>query len=155
MSEKGRAVPNFIQSVKSMFQAGRPSDAPEVVPSTLGPVTILVIDDNQEYLASTRYLLEREGYNVITSNAGVKGLEMLRQSPENLRVVLLDYNMPEFDGLQTLNYVRDLRPQVKVIAITGESLTKVPAAFREGVDAFITKPFHPMKLLTEIRRLQG
>jgi CheY-like chemotaxis protein len=141
----------FIEALKSKFAKQTETPAPVAAE----PVSILVIDDDEEFLRTMRSLLEREGFNVLVANTGPKGLELMRYAPGDLRFVLLDYSMPRFDGLQTLKYVQEARPGVKVIAITGVPLSEVPAAFRAGVDKLFTKPFHPLDLFAAIKEMRA
>ena len=112
--------------------------------------TILVIDDDPTYLEAVGGLLKSEGFNVLTSTTGPKGLDMLRYAPKDIRVVLLDYNMPRFDGASTLQYVRKLSPQAKVFAVTGMAAHQVPDEFRAGADVFIQKPVQTTELVSSI-----
>jgi CheY-like chemotaxis protein len=111
--------------------------------------TILVIDDDPAFLQVLRPVLQEEGYNVLTSSSGPKGLNMLRYGAGNISVVLLDFSMPTLDGAETLRFVRQLNAATKVIAVTGLEEKTLPQEFREGVDAFLQKPF-PMGDLTAL-----
>ncbi len=73
----------------------------------------------------------------------------------DLSVVLLDYNMPQLNGAETLQYVRQLNANVKVMALTGVDLNLLPANFHEGVDKFIRKPFRAQDLIDAINSLIG
>ena len=115
--------------------------------------TVLVIDDDQAFLHVLRPVLQEEGYTVLTSSSGTKGLNMLRYAPKDIRIVLLDYSMPTFDGAETLRFVRQLSPAAKVIAVTGMDLNVLPESFREGVDAFMHKPFQMKELLATMDKL--
>jgi CheY-like chemotaxis protein len=68
-------------------------------------------------------------------------------------VVLLDYQMPRFSGAQTLQYIRQLSPNTRVIGLTGIEPTQLPPAFHGGVDGFIRKPFHNADLLDAITNM--
>ena len=60
---------------------------------------------------------------------------------------------PSLDGAGALTFVRQLSPKVKVIAVTGMEPDLVPAEFREGVDAFVKKPFEMDALLQKVGEL--
>jgi CheY-like chemotaxis protein len=102
--------------------------------------TVLAIDDDPVFLESIRWLLRDAGYSVLTCTSGAKGLDMLRYAVRDVGAVLLDYNMPKFNGEDTLQYVRQLAPQAKVIGLTGTPFQQLPESFRDGVDKFIQKP---------------
>lgn len=109
--------------------------------------TVLVIDDDPTFLQVMKPSLEGEGYTVLTTSSAPKGLNMLRYAPRDIAVVLLDYSMPSLDGAGALTYVRQLNTKVKVIAVTGSGPELLPADFRDGVDAFVQKPFKMDDLL--------
>jgi two-component system, cell cycle sensor histidine kinase and response regulator CckA len=109
--------------------------------------TVLVIDDDSSFLEAMRSLLDNAGYNVLTSSTGPKGLDMLRYAPRDIGAVLLDFNMPRFNGTETLQFLRKLSPQVKVLAVSGVNAKELPLEFREGVERFVPKPFSNDDLL--------
>ena len=109
--------------------------------------TILVIDDDSAFLDTMRTMLGGEGYNVLVSSSGPKGLDMMRYAGRDVGAVLLDFNMPRFNGAKTLEFLRKLRPNAKVLAVSGVQNSELPADFREGVDRFLSKPFSNAELL--------
>jgi CheY-like chemotaxis protein len=115
--------------------------------------TILAIDDDPVFLDGIRELLGVAGFNVLTSTTGPKGLDMLRYAQRDIRAVLLDYSMPRFNGADTLEYVRRLSPDAKVVALTGVELDQVPESFRQGVDEFIRKPCRTAHLIEVLNSL--
>ena len=117
--------------------------------------TILAIDDDPTFLETLRPALADSGFNVLTSTSGSKGLQMLRFAGRECRVVLLDYNMPKFDGCETLQHLRRLNPHVKVLALTGIDQNLLPSSFQEGVDKFFPKPFRTRDLIDAINTLAG
>ena len=135
----------FLRSVEEMLFRGYTVKAREVKKSaenkTAGPkCTVLAIDDDPAFLESMRWLLRDAGYTVLTSSSGAKGLDILRYASRDIRAVVLDYNMPKLNGEETLEYVRKLSPNAKVIALTGHDLELLPENFRNGVDRFMQKP---------------
>ena len=115
--------------------------------------TILVIDDDPNFLETMRTLLRDAGYAVLTSSTGPKGLDMVRYTPSGVRTVLLDFNMPGFNGAETLEHLRKLNPNVKVIAVSGFKVSELPKSFQEGVQRFIAKPFSNGQLLETIEEV--
>ncbi|HUJ72100.1 MAG TPA: response regulator [Verrucomicrobiae bacterium] len=112
--------------------------------------TVLIIDDDTSFLEAMRTLLTEAGYNVLTSSTGPKGLDMVRYAPRDIAAVLLDFNMPRFNGAETLQFLRKLSPHVKVLAVSGISLSELPSEFREGVQRVVSKPFSNNDLLKTI-----
>lgn len=117
--------------------------------------TVLAIDDDPIILKTLGPALREQGFNVLTSTSGPKGLDMLRYAGYDIRIVLLDYNMPQLNGAETLQHVRRLNPDAKVIAVTGVNINLLPENFREGVDKLLQKPFRTADLIASIRELLG
>ena len=116
---------------------------------------MLAIDDDPTILQILRSLLRDEGFNVLTCTSGPKGLDMMRYAGRDIRVVLLDYNMPQLNGAETLHHLRRLSPEAKIIAVTGVNINLLPENFREGVDKFLQKPFRSADLMAAIRDVLG
>jgi CheY-like chemotaxis protein len=142
----------ILTAALTLFGAGRNGkDAEPIEPGSKG--TILVIDDDPKFLETMRILLRGAGYNVLTSGTGPKGLDMIRYAPRDVRTVLLDFNMPGFNGAETLEYLRKLTPNVKVIAVSGFKVTELPQSFQAGVERFVAKPFSNDQLLQTIEEV--
>ena len=117
--------------------------------------TVLVIDDDAGVLDVMRPLLKEDGYTVLTAQSGAKGLDLLRYAQKDVRVVILDYNMPRLTGSDTLNYVRKLAPHTKVIALSGVQAELLPEEYRDSVDRLMHKPFRGGELVRAINDLAG
>ena len=115
--------------------------------------TVLVIDDDPTFLEAIRLLLVDAGYNVLTSSTGPKGLDMVRYAPKDVRLVLLDYNMPRFNGAETLAFLRKLNPGLKVVAVSGFRVSDLPESFHRGVDKLLSKPFSNDQLLKTVEEV--
>jgi len=117
--------------------------------------TILIIDDDPSFLDTMRKVLSSEGYNVLASSTGAKGLDMVRYARGDVSAVLLDFNMPRFNGAETLQFLRKLSPNAKVLAVSGVTAAELPPDFREGVERLIPKPFSNADLLKTLEELLG
>jgi CheY-like chemotaxis protein len=115
--------------------------------------TILIIDDDPSFLDTMRTVLAAEGYNVLASSTGPKGLDMVRYARGDVGAILLDFNMPRFNGAETLPFLRKLSPKAKVLAVSGMKSNELPPDFREGVDRFISKPFTNAALLKSLEEI--
>jgi hypothetical protein len=78
---------------------------------------------------------------------------MVRYAPKDVRLVLLDYNMPRFNGAETLEFLRKLNPALKVVAISGFRVAELPESFHRGVEKFISKPFNNEELLKTVKEV--
>jgi DNA-binding response OmpR family regulator len=112
---------------------------------------ILVVDDDADIRSLLTELLGRAGYDVSVAADGRIALRRLYESPPSL--VLLDVNMPELDGYQTLERIRDVS-DVPVIMLTArtEELEKV-RGLGAGADDYVAKPFGRQELLARVQAL--
>src|SRR3954462_7247097 len=119
------------------------------------PPLILIVDDEPTMLRYLRTLLEVEGYRVETATNGAEAMQRLQQTPTP-ELLLLDVLMPVMDGLQTLEQVRQLHPQLKVVMLSCVSDTrKVVHAIRLGAQDYLTKPFQKADLDAVIEQCIG
>jgi diguanylate cyclase (GGDEF)-like protein len=111
---------------------------------------ILVIDDDPDSLSIIGEALRWEGYQVHTAISGTEGLVQIQQwSPD---LILLDVNMPEMNGVETLKDLRQRPDYVSVMFISGNtSTTHVISGLDAGADDYIPKPFEPLELLARVR----
>lgn len=112
---------------------------------------ILVIDDRADLAVTLQMLLQRAGHHVITAENGRRGLRAFYETRPDL--VVLDVVMPELDGWQTLERLRDLS-DVPVLMFSGtkpdpEQLEQL----RPGRDAFRAKPFFGNELACVVDEL--
>jgi CheY-like chemotaxis protein len=117
--------------------------------------TILVVDDDASFLHLVSSVLRKHGFNVLNASSGVKGLTMFTYAPGDIRLVLLDYTMPQLNGDETLHHLRKLNPSIKVVAVTASDPNQVPSSFRDGVDQFLKKPLDANELIATIDSLVG
>jgi DNA-binding response OmpR family regulator len=112
---------------------------------------VLVVDDDDDIRLLLEELLRGAGYDVETAEDGRAALRTFHASPVDL--VVLDLSMPELDGFETLDRLRDLS-DVPVILLTarGGEIDKV-RGFRAGADDYVVKPFGRRELLARIEAL--
>lgn len=109
--------------------------------------TVLLVDDNPDYLQATRLLLEREGHNVLTATNGPEALAILPQ--QRVDLLLLDYFMPGMTGEEVVNEVRKVDPFVQVILQTGYASEQPPRELlnRLDIQGYYDKTEGPEQLL--------
>ncbi|HEX4526986.1 MAG TPA: response regulator transcription factor [Gaiellaceae bacterium] len=112
---------------------------------------ILVVDDDADIRLLLRELLERAGYLVDEAEDGKTGLRHLFANAPSL--VILDVTMPDLDGYQTLERIRDLS-EVPVLMLTArtQELEKV-RGLSAGADDYVAKPFGRQELLARVQAL--
>jgi len=120
----------------------------------MGQKKILIVDDEEQFLMMMTIRLEANGYEVITASDGREGLMKAKSESPNL--ILLDVMMPEMDGLEVCNLLKNDKQYsgIPIIICTGmaekvdsESCNNV------GADAYISKPFDHNILLSKIEEL--
>ncbi|MDX6408947.1 MAG: hypothetical protein QOE13_2018 [Gaiellaceae bacterium] len=115
------------------------------------PARVLVIDDDADIRALVTELLKRAGLSVAQAEDGRAGLRALHQAPPDL--VVLDVSMPDLDGWQTLERIRDVS-DVPVLMLTarGDELERV-RGLKAGADDYVVKPFGRQELIARVHAL--
>lgn len=118
----------------------------------LGRVSVMLIDDEVEFLKSMSRVLERRDMEVITADSGELGLTLLKECLVD--VVVLDVKMPGMDGLEVLMRIKTDFPSIQVIMLTGHpSHDAAMEAIRQGAHEYLEKPPDVHKLAATIRKL--
>ena len=115
--------------------------------------TILVVDDNKLNLAEARSVL-RDKYKVIPVKKGQQALTYLESN--ECDIILLDINMPEMDGFEVMERIREMEQcrNIPVIFLTADNDVETETrCFKEGALDFIAKPFVPAVMLSRIGRI--
>jgi len=116
-----------------------------------GRPRILLVDDESQFRDTTRRLLTRKGYHVVTAENGQSALHVLTEV--EVDVILLDLKMPVLGGEAVLEIIRNRYPEVPVIIITGHgSMDIAVACMKKGASDFIVKPFEMDQLLIAVER---
>jgi two-component system alkaline phosphatase synthesis response regulator PhoP len=111
---------------------------------------ILIVEDEPAMVAGLRDNFEYEGYEVISADDGVTGLERaLSDSPD---LVVLDVMMPRMSGLDVCKQLKAKRPAVPIIMLTarGQEIDKV-VGLELGADDYVTKPFSIRELMARVK----
>jgi DNA-binding NtrC family response regulator len=112
--------------------------------------SILIVDDEASIRESLQTLLELEGFTVEIASNGEEGLAKMAEQPMDL--VLLDFALPDRNGLEILRDIRDRDPELGVIMITAYgTVENAVAAMRAGATNFIQKPWDNEKLIADVR----
>ena len=101
---------------------------------------ILFVDDDKDILMMVDQYLEMQGYNITTVNSGLKALDMVKE--QEVDIIFTDYKMPEFNGLELLAAVKQYKPEIEVIIVTGYgSMESAIQAMKFGSYDYLQKPF--------------
>jgi len=112
---------------------------------------ILVVDDEPTLVATLRYNLEREGYQVITASDGDVGLTLARSDRPDL--IILDLMLPAIDGFEVCRLLRrEMTVPILMLTAKADEVDKV-VGLELGADDYVTKPFSMRELLDRVRAL--
>jgi len=108
---------------------------------------VLLVDDELDFLEVMEERLKNRGMEVTTSSNAEDALKQVASEPFD--AVILDLKMPGIDGLETLNLIKEQRPEVQVILLTGHAtVEKGVEAIKRGAMEFVEKPAD-LEFLTE------
>ena len=114
----------------------------------------LVIDDDEAVRELAEDVLRRTGMRVLTASDGHEGVKLFGLHADSICVVLLDRTMPTLSGADTFEAIRALRPDAKIVLVSGylEERVTDELAGRE-ISGFLKKPFSPETLLARVREV--
>jgi DNA-binding NarL/FixJ family response regulator len=114
--------------------------------------TVLVVDDDADFRAFVRSLLERGGYRVVEAGGADEALNGVEPAPN---LVVLDVAMSPTSGYEVCRVLRARRPDLPILFVSGEqteALDRV-AGLTLGADDYLVKPFEPGELLARVQAL--
>ncbi|MCF8041948.1 MAG: response regulator [Desulfarculaceae bacterium] len=152
-SQEGKGT--TIQVYLPAYQGG--AQLPELGEGDDGPLpggdeTILLVDDEAVLCEMGRRTLDVAGYQVFTAGSGEAALELFAEYAQSIDLVVLDLGMPGMGGQKCLNALRELKPELKVIVLSGyTSGDHRKTALQAGAAAFLNKPTPKAELLRTVR----
>ncbi len=115
-------------------------------------VTILVVDDNDSLLRMLQRTLSYEGFRVVTAVNGRAALSAIESHQPNL--VILDWLMPELDGIAVVRRLRALADNTPILMLTArDAVEQRVEGLNSGADDYLVKPFDPTELLARVNAL--
>ena len=100
---------------------------------------MMLVDDEERFLSTTKKLLAKKGYDVLTALSGAEALEILRT--HNIHVVILDVKMPGMDGNAALKEIKRQFPLTEVIMLTGHAtMESAIDGLKAGAVDYLMKP---------------
>lgn len=113
---------------------------------------VALIDDDPLWLDTLADFLERRGYQTVSASAGGAGLDLLKKEP--VKLALVDYHMPDMNGLELLTRLQESLQAPPVLLVSSDSEpTLARRALAAGAKAFLPKSSPPLMLLNTIKRL--
>lgn len=117
--------------------------------STLGPPTVLIVDDEPAIAETLSLILQRAGYRTIIAHSGEQAVEHAKTSPPD--ALVCDIVLPGIGGIEAARTIRARCPECRIILVTGDSLNaELPNITRSGEFELLTKPFHPVDLIEKL-----
>ncbi|MGL4909386.1 MAG: response regulator, partial [Bacteroidales bacterium] len=113
---------------------------------------IIWVDDEIDLLKAHILFLQSKGYTLHTASNGQDALEMIKNT--NFDLLFLDENMPGINGLETIKYIKELRPNLPVVMITkNEEEDIMHRAIGAQIADYLIKPVHPNQILLSIKKV--
>jgi CheY-like chemotaxis protein len=130
------------------------ADLPARETAWRGEGTILVVDDDPTVRAVIARMVESAGFTVLQAVDGRHGVEVFRENSHELRAVILDMTMPNLDGREALQQLRQVRSDLRILMVSGFTESGNTAFFsKHGPNAFLQKPFSTEELLSKLRSI--
>jgi PAS domain S-box-containing protein len=121
-----------------------------------GHETILIVDDEKYILDTCKAMLTKIGYRILTAQGGKEAIETVRNERSGIDLVILDMIMPDMDGVETYDQLKQIDPQIKVVLSSGYSFEDIAEEILErGCADFIQKPFNLMEISERIKDILG
>ncbi|MBW6492490.1 MAG: PAS domain S-box protein [Lentimicrobium sp.] len=114
---------------------------------------ILIVEDEQINMLFIRHLLEKFNCRLLIADSGEEAISLVKQNPE-IDIILMDIRMPGMDGFQAIEIIREIKPTIKIAAVTAYgSDSDRQACLAAGCVDYIAKPFQSNDLLSMLRKL--
>jgi CheY-like chemotaxis protein len=138
--------------------AGADTDAPAqegpLPAPVVGALRVLVIDDEDHVRRAVHDMLDTRGMTILDAHSGEQGITIFRAEHRTIDLVILDLTMPGLSGAQTLEVLRTIDPDVRIVLTSGYSETRVEELVAETERTrFVRKPMSMMNLGTAIAAL--
>lgn len=115
---------------------------------------ILIVDDEPNIVMSLEYIFKKENFKVFIARDGAEAIEIAEKNIPD--IILLDIMMPNVDGYQVLNYLKQNENlmDMKVIFLSAKNkISDIELGLQLGADKYISKPFSTKQLVKEVKEL--
>ena len=114
---------------------------------------LLIIDDNEEILASLKNFLSKKEYYIVTASNGLDGIKLFEAAHDDFDLVVTDLVMPNIGGVALISIFKNQRPDIPIIAITGYGEQPESLAREARADVVMEKPFKLDDLEATVKKL--
>jgi signal transduction histidine kinase len=133
------------------LSASSPLPSHDAAESWRSEATVLVVDDDAMVRSVARRLLEAFGLTVHVAEGGPEAIARLVAAPDAIDAVLLDMTMPEMSGADVFVRIREIRPDLPVVLMSGYHEDELSEEVGAGISGFVQKPFTPADLASRMR----
>lgn len=113
---------------------------------------ILLVDDNIQYLEVYSQILHHHGHEVQCADNGKDALGILKKN--DIDIIITDMVMPKIDGLELIRNIKQIKPDILIIVVTGEgTVSNAVEAMKSGAQSYLQKPLNVEELLLEIEKV--
>jgi CheY-like chemotaxis protein len=116
---------------------------------------VLVVEDEEGVREVAERILQDLGFKTLTAVDGREALDVMERAGDSITVVVLDLSMPRMGGQETLRHLRERRPHLPVVMMSGYTEESVASQISDkgpGVTAFLQKPFSAEDLMAVLRQ---
>lgn len=114
---------------------------------------VLIIDDDKELCTLMKKCVKKESLTPVVANGGIEGLRLLEENKETCLLIILDIMMPDIDGFQVLQKIRQ-KNNIPVLMLTAKSGEEDKVSgLRMGADDYLTKPFGINEFMARVNSL--
>ncbi len=149
-SELGVGTTFTIYLPGSLATAPAPQDASS---SLSGDETVLIVDDDEELLNAVQEALTSHGYKTVPISSSPNALNVFQKIPQEIALVITDIAMPQMDGKELIKKIKEIKPEIKILAMSGHAKYIADKDGIREIDGFLKKPFESLYLLSVVRRI--
>ncbi len=150
----GTAITVLLPAAKQDGMSDLQDERVDPLKPLLGTETILVVDDEEALREVTRRILTRNGYTVVTASSGAEAIEIAASHVGPIDLLLTDVIMPTMQGPAVANEIRQLRPGIRVLFMSGHAQPVLESEALLGTEfVLVEKPFDQAILLENVRKV--
>ncbi len=157
---KVQSEPNQGTAVRLLFPpSSEPAqvEEPEVMaPLYRGSGVAMLVDDEESLRTLGKGMLEHLGFTALVAGNGVEAINLFRDRKDEISVVIMDLTMPQMDGVETIQEMRRLQPEVRTLLASGYKESDVAERYAgKGIDGFIQKPYELAVFSEKLQKILG
>jgi len=143
----------FMVYLPAFSHSDAPAPVLESTASVNGDETVLLVDDEVELVKSVQSALESHGYKVFALTDSTDSLTIFRKINQEISLVITDIAMPNMDGKELIKKVKEIKPEIKILAMSGHTKYIADKDGIREIDGFLKKPFESAYMLSVVRRI--